>query len=117
MPYVAKERIFLNDANRPCAEDDPRVAVMLVRPGGQLSNRQVGRFGLGEDKRLIRIPDPSDDPAPERGQTYYEATGQEPPAPTGGSRILGETPQDAARQEAPAREAAPAERSSGGRRG
>lgn len=108
MTYVAKEQIYLNDQNKPCAEDDPQVATMLVRAGGQLANDDVQRFGLAQDKRLVRIPDASDQPVAERGQTYYEATGQEPPTPKNAQAILGEPAAAAQPAAQPAKAEAPA---------
>jgi hypothetical protein len=90
MPYLAKERIHVNSQNRPCAADDPDVAVMVARPGAVLHIHEVERYGLKGDKRLVTLSPDAED-APERGSSFYELTGQEPPVAKHPTRILGES--------------------------
>ena len=99
MSYIAKEKIYLNEAGQPCEPDDPQVAQQLCVPGSTLKDTVVARYGLEKDHRLMPLPK-SQGETRERGTDYYELTGNEKPVTKAERATLG--------QEKPAKQPAPA---------
>lgn len=48
MPFTSDRRLFLDADGNVVEEGDPRAATLLVGAGGQLSDEEARRYGLGQ---------------------------------------------------------------------